>query len=319
MLVDIGIAVLLDWLIGDPPNWPHPVRFIGWLISNLEKMIRRFFGNLYVGGFVLAFLTVTIVVMLYTITAMISHPYFLKILNIYLLYTCLACKCLKDEAIKVKKLIESNQIEASRKELGYLVGRDTDNLTEKQVLRGILETVSENTVDGILAPLFYMFLGSLILGTNVSMAVVFALIYKSVNTLDSMVGYMQAPYREIGMISAKTDDVLNFIPARLGALFMLFAGFLLRYNVKEGFKIMKRDHGNHKSPNCGYPESVTAGLLGIQLGGTNVYFGQEVYKPTLGDKHRDFDAMDIDRSVRIMYGSEGLLFLMGVALNLLIL
>lgn len=314
MLVNIGIAVLLDWLVGDPPNWPHPVRFIGWLISKFEKIIRRFSNNLYVGGFVLMFLTVSTVVALYTLAASICHPYFLKILDIYLLYTCLACKCLKDEAIKVKHLIQSNQIEASRKELSYLVGRDTDTLTEEQVLRGIIETVSENTVDGILAPLFYMLVGSLFVFNGLSLTVVLALIYKSVNTLDSMVGYMQAPYKEIGMISAKTDDLLNFIPARLGAVFMLLAGVILKLNFKNGFDMMVRDHKNHKSPNCGYPESVTAGLLGIQLGGTNVYFGEQVYKPTIGNKLRTFEVMDIDKSVKVMYVSESLLLLWGILL-----
>ena len=314
MLVNIGIAVLLDWLVGDPPNWPHPVRFIGWLISNFEKLVRRFSKNLYVGGFVLMFLTVSTVLTLYVLVASVCHPYFLKILNIYLLYTCLACKCLKDEAIKVKKLIQSDQIEASRKELSYLVGRDTDTLTEEQVLRGIIETVSENTVDGILAPLFYMIVGSLFVFNGISLAVILALLYKSVNTLDSMVGYMQAPYREIGMISAKTDDLLNFIPARVGAVLMLLAGIFLRLNFRNGFKMMIRDHGNHKSPNCGYPESVTAGLLGIQLGGTNVYFGEQVYKPTIGEKIRAFKVVDIDKSVKIMYVSESILLLLGVFL-----
>ncbi|GAU77342.1 adenosylcobinamide-phosphate synthase CbiB [Fusibacter sp. 3D3] len=314
MLVNIGIAVLLDWLVGDPPNWPHPVRFIGWLIRNFEKLIRRFSKNLYVGGFILMILTVSTVLSLYMFAASVCHPYFFRILNIYLLYTCLACKCLKDEAVKVKQLIQSNQIEASRKELSYLVGRDTDTLTEEQVLRGIIETVSENTVDGILAPLFYMLVGSLFTFNGISMAVAFALIYKSVNTLDSMVGYMQAPYKEIGMISAKTDDLLNFMPARLGAVFMLAAGAVLKLNAKKGFIIMVRDHQNHKSPNCGYPESVTAGLLGIQLGGTNIYFGEQVYKPTIGDRLRAFEVADIDKSVQVMYVSEIILLLLGLLL-----
>ncbi|WP_207736374.1 adenosylcobinamide-phosphate synthase CbiB [Fusibacter ferrireducens] len=318
MLVDIGIAVLLDWLVGDPPNWPHPVRFIGWLISTFEKQIRRFSSNLYIGGFVLMILTVSSVVALYALAVSVCHPYFLRILNIYLLYTCLACKCLKDEAFKVKNLIQKNQVEASRKELSYLVGRDTETLTVEQVLRGIIETVSENTVDGILAPLFYMLVGSLFVYNNISFAVVFALIYKSVNTLDSMVGYVQAPYKEIGMISAKTDDLLNFIPARIGAIFMLMAGAVLKLNFKNGLNVMMRDHRNHKSPNCGYPESVTAGLLDIQLGGTNVYFGETVYKPTIGDKLRDFDVVDIDKSVKVMYVSESILLLLGILLTVLV-
>ncbi len=312
MLINIGTAVILDWLIGDPPSWPHPIRFIGWIISTYEKWIRRFFKNLYVGGAFLMILTVLTVLGIYAIAAAIIHPYFFRLINIYLLYTCLACKCLGDEAKKVKRLIVEDKLEDSRKELGYLVGRDTDNLTVEQVLRGIIETVSENTVDGILAPLFYMILGAIVdfkLQTNgFSVAVVTAMIYKSVNTLDSMVGYMQAPYREIGCVSAKTDDVLNWIPARVGAIIMVIAGGFLRLDFMSGIKMVIRDHGNHKSPNCGYPEAATAGLLGIQLGGTNIYFGQSVYKPTIGDAIRAFEVKDIDSSIRIMYLSEVILF-----------
>ena len=313
MLIDICVAVLLDWLIGDPPNWPHPVRFIGWLISAYEKLVRRFFKNLYLGGWFLLAATILTVLAFYMLAGLIFHPILFRILNIYLLYTAIACRCLKDEALKVKRLIEEERLEESRKELSYLVGRSTEALDKKQVLRGIIETVSENTVDGILAPIFYMIIGSFF-----GIPAIFALCYKAVNTLDSMIGYIQEPYKEIGFASAKTDDVLNFIPARIGAMLMLLAGAIVGLNFKEGLKVVLRDHANHKSPNCGYPEAATAGLLGIQLGGNNVYFGEIVKKPTIGDFIKELSTSDIDYSVKVMYVSEILMILAGSLLLYLI-
>jgi adenosylcobinamide-phosphate synthase len=180
------------------------------------------------------------------------------------------------------------------------------------VLRGIIETVSENTIDGILAPLFYM-----LIGAPFGLSVYFAVAYKVINTLDSTIGYMQAPYKEIGFVSAKIDDLANYIPARLGAILMLVAGGLVKQDLKNGWYILKRDCRNHKSPNCGFPEAVTAGLLRIQLGGTNTYFGEVVVKPTIGDAVKTLETTDIEKSIRVLYVAEVLLMLLAIVINLL--
>jgi len=305
----ILLAIVIDWIFGDPYTWPHPVRFFGWWIRTLESFVRTFFHNLYGGGAVLLVLALAMPLAVLAVLNNILPTPFVIVLNVYLLYASLAAKCLKDEAMKVKKLIDADALEASKKELGYLVGRDTNNLTKTQVLRGIIETVSENTVDGILAPLFYMLLGS-----PFGLSVYFVIAYKIINTLDSTIGYLQAPYKEIGYCSAKLDDLANYIPARIGAIMMLIAGIFLRLDVKNGFKIMLRDHGNHKSPNCGYPEATTAGLLNIQLGGTNTYFGEVVVKPTIGDMNRPLSTDDIVASVKLIYVSEVILFILGALL-----
>ena len=307
MLNVILLAIVLDWILGDPYTWPHPVRFFGWWIRKLESFVRNNFKNLYRGGAVLLILALAMPLVFLVLFNRILPSSFVMVINIYLLYASLAAKCLKDEAIKVKKLIDADALEASKKELGYLVGRDTNNLTKPQVLRGIIETVSENTVDGILAPLFYMLLGS-----PFGLSVYFVIAYKIINTLDSTIGYLQAPYKEIGYCSAKLDDIVNYIPARLGAGMMLMAGFLLNLDVKNGLKMMLRDHGNHKSPNCGYPEATTAGLLNIQLGGTNTYFGEVVVKPTIGDPNKELCTDDITASVKLIYVSEVVLFILGI-------
>jgi adenosylcobinamide-phosphate synthase len=308
----IILAVLLDWLIGDPPTWPHPVRIFGWWIRKLEKFTRATFHNLYTGGFFVWSMAVIVPLLLLYVLSLVLPVFLWKIISVYLLFTSLAAKCMKDEAYKVKRLLDNDALTASQKELGYLVGRDTANLTKPQVLRGIIETVSENTVDGILAPLFYM-----LVGAPFGLSVYFAVAYKVINTLDSTIGYMQAPYREIGFFSAKMDDIVNYIPARIGALFMLIAGGLLGQRFGNGWRILKRDCRNHKSPNCGFPEAVTAGLLAIQLGGTNTYFGEVVVKPTIGDAMNELDSEDITKSIRVLYAAESLLMLMAIVVNLL--
>jgi adenosylcobinamide-phosphate synthase len=301
-IIIICVAVILDRIFGDPINIPHPIIFIGKLISKLEKIIRKSNIPLKVGGFLLLIFTIIPTVAVITIILFISgwiHPYVKDVVTIYLLYTSLAAKCLKDEVEKVKSALVQDDIELSRKQLSYLVGRDTTYLTKDEIIRGAIETTAENTVDGILAPLIYIGIGFLF-----NMPVQFVFIYKAVNTLDSMVGYMQSHYKEIGYASAKTDDLLNYIPARIGSFFMLLAGGVLGYDIINGFKILKRDRNNHKSPNCGYPESTVAGLLNIQIGGTNTYFNEVVVKPTIGDAIEKLDVIHITQSNKIMYVSE---------------
>lgn len=297
------LAVALDFILGDPHSWPHPIVFIGRMIGRYEKLIRKQSRlSLKAGGFLLAGLSVV------TVAAVISLILFFAgfaglwaefAISAYLIYTSLAARCLRDEAVKVYNSLGNSDMEESRKLLSYLVGRDTQSLDEKGVTRAVAETVAENTIDGVLAPMFYLLLG-FILGFPVQAV----FIYKTVNTLDSMVGYIQEPYREIGFASAKLDDLLNFVPARIGGAIMLLAGLFLGYDFKSGARILIRDRKNHKSPNCAYPEAAVAGLLGIRLGGTNTYFGQTLVKPTIGDAKREIEAEDIKRTCAIMYASQ---------------
>ncbi|MGX8797542.1 adenosylcobinamide-phosphate synthase CbiB [Fusibacter sp. JL298sf-3] len=311
-MIQILFGIGLDSLIGDPPNWPHPVRFIGWAIKQLEKVVRRGFKNLYVGGFFLLVLTWGVTLAPLVALKAIAPPFFYFIVQLYLAYSLLATKCLADEGMKVQRVLQSGDLAASRKALSWLVGRDTTSLTESEVTAGAVETVAENTIDGTLAPLFYMVVGA-VFGDPILPLI----LYKATNTLDSMVGYIQPPYKEIGYCSAKMDDLLNYVPARLGAVLMLFSGALCGLDFRNGLKVLVRDRRNHKSPNCGYPEAAIAGLLNIRLGGTHTYFGQVLVKPTLGDDNRPIEPMDITRAVRVLRISQwviaaGLLVAMGL-------
>ncbi|MGL5694785.1 MAG: adenosylcobinamide-phosphate synthase CbiB [Peptostreptococcaceae bacterium] len=297
-ILSIYIGYITDLIIGDPYSFPHPVRYIGKLIKYVEKKVRkvaRTDKDLKIGGFVLWFFTV---IPTYLITYLIVklssfNIYVFLFVNSLIIYTTLATKCLKDEAVKIYKVLKSGDIEKSRVQLSYIVGRDTEHLDEQEIIRATVETVAENTVDGIIAPMFYAFIG----GAPLAMA------YKAINTLDSTVGYKNEKYLHLGYASAKIDDIANYIPARITVLLMSIGSIMLGYNYKNCAKIAVRDRKNHKSPNCAYPEGAVAGALGIQLGGTNIYFGEEVYKPTIGDKDRDIESEDIIRTNRIMYAT----------------
>ena len=228
--------------------------------------------------------------------------------NPILIYTTLATKCLKDEAVKIYKVLKTGDLEKSRIQLSYIVGRDTTNLSEKEIVRATVETVAENTVDGIIAPLFYGFIG----GAPLAMA------YKAINTLDSTVGYKNDKYYYLGYASAKIDDIANYIPARLGVILLSLGSLFVGFNFKNALKIGIRDRKNHKSPNCAFSEGAVAGALGIQLGGTNVYFGKEVYKPTIGDKNREIEIEDIVRTNKIMYSSSIISIIIFTALYYLV-
>ena len=297
-LLSIYTGYALDLIIGDPYSFPHPVRYIGKLISIVEKQIRKITSSdkgLKIAGFFLWFIVVgatfgitTLVLQLFKFNKL---AYF--IVNTILIYTTLATKCLKDESVKIYKVLKTGDLEKSRIQLSYIVGRDTTNLNEKEIVRATVETVAENTVDGIIAPLFYGFIG----GAPLAMA------YKAVNTLDSTVGYKNDKYYYLGFASAKIDDIANYIPARLGVILLPLGSLFTGFNFKDALKLGIRDRKNHKSPNCAFSEGAVAGALGIQLGGTNVYFGKEVYKPTIGDKTREIEIEDIVRTNKIMYSS----------------
>ena len=301
-VIILALAVLLDLIFGDPYHIPHPVTYIGKAIRAVEKRIRRSGMPLKLGGFLLLLLMVTGVYgslsfLLYLVN--LVHPLLKDLVTIYLLYTSLAAKCLRVEVIKVYHALKENNLEESRRFISYLVGRDTKMLDSNEITRAAVETTAESTVDGVLSPLFYIGLG-MFLGIPVQMV----FLYKTVNTLDSMVGYIQEPYKDIGFFSAKTDDILNYIPARLSSILMLIAGAILGYDLNNGIKILRRDRRNHKSPNCAYPEGVVAGLLNIQLGGTNTYFNEILVKPTIGDANQPLAISHIVSAIKIMYGSE---------------
>lgn len=296
IILKIWIAYLLDLILGDPYWFPHPVRFIGKYITFIENKIYSL-KNKKVWGGVLAFIVIFSTVVLSYYIARIS-----EFLEIFFLYTTLATKSLGAEGIKVYKILKSGDLQKAQKELSYLVSRDTGEMDEIQVVRSTMETIAENSVDGIIAPMFYAFLGSFIVIDGVSMALPLAMGYKAVNTLDSMVGYKNDKYIDFGMVSAKVDDFFNFIPARLSGLIIIpIATFLLGMGIKKPLKIFFRDRKNHSSPNSGHPEAVFAGAIGVQFGGKTKYFGKYFEKPTIGNKSKEFECEDIKKCYKIMF------------------
>lgn len=293
-------SVILDFIFGDPYWLYHPIIFIGNIIKIYEKVIRRILNN-KIGGLFLTVSTVFTVVFILNLLLIIKdfNLIIYYIINIFLMYTAIAAKSLKVEALKVYFSLKNNKLVEARNYLSYIVSRDTNKLTVEEVIKGTVETVSENNIDGVLAPMFYIFIG-LFFGYPVHAVY----IYKTINTLDSMVGYTTDYYKDIGFFSAKLDDILNFIPARIGSLIMLIAGGLLKYDFMRGYLIFIRDRLAHKSPNSGHPEAVVSGLLNVKLGGSNTYFGKKVFKPTIGDNIKKLEPFDIVRTCRIMYLSQ---------------
>lgn len=299
-------AIFLDLLIGDPYSFPHPVRLMGHLIEFETKIIRRFSSSstqLQLGGIIIVIGNMILSFLIPYVILIFTEGWLHFILKIYLLYTCISAKMLAYEALQVKKALQQSLV-AGRKRVGYIVGRDTAELTEEEVIKATIETVAENTSDGIIAPLFYYVL----------LSVPGAMMYKMINTMDSMIGYKNEEFIDIGKFPALIDDVFNFIPARLTALIMLLANASME-SSENAFKIVRRDHGNHSSPNAGYPESAVAGLLGIQLGGGHMYFGEYVEKPTIGDETRPVKLKDIDRTNKIMYRTFGFFVVIYVLLH----
>ena len=296
----------LDCLLGDPLSAAHPVVLMGKLISFLENQLRPRFPKTPQGertaGTIMA-LTVLLVSagvgLLLLLLAWRIHPWVYLILSSFLCWQCFAARCLMTEAKKVVTCLEQQGLGAGRRQVSMLVGRDTENLTEEQVVKAAVETVAENTSDGVVAPLFWMALFGAVGG----------LFYKAVNTMDSMVGYKNDRYLHFGRFAAKFDDVVNFIPARLSALAMIASAFLLRLDGQNAWRIWRRDRRNHASPNSAQPESACAGALRVQLGGSASYFGKLYEKPTIGDPIRPIERGDVDRACQLLYGTSVLLLL----------
>ncbi len=294
--LELSSAYLADWIFGDPRNFPHPVKLIGRMIHFLESkwlkegdspLKQRFRGGM------LAILIVTGAG--FTTWAIIRmagwiHLFLSFIVTVFLAYTTLATRNLYDEVNKVMKSLEQGNLDRARKEVGFLVSRDTDHLDEKGICRALIETVSENTSDGIVAPLFYLAIG----GPPLAMA------YKALNTLDSMVGYKNDRYRYFGWASARADDLANFIPARITALLFILASLVLRKNYKSAWKVARRDGRKNASPNSGYPEAAVAGALGIRLGGENFYFGKRMDKPHIGEETKPIRLKEVRESLHLM-------------------
>lgn len=284
-LLPFTLGYALDLLVGDPAIIPHPVRGVGLLISKSESILRRNEKFLYFKGVILFLIVVSIS---YIIPKIILH--FIPVIEFFLIFQILATKSLYTETNKVYKALKNGDITLAKKELSYLVTRDCEDMEVEDIVRSTIETISENIVDGITSPLFYSLLGGAPLG--------FA--YKGVNTLDSMVGYKNSKYIKFGFFSAKMDDFINYIPARITSIFIIFSSFILRYNYKESFLVFLRDRKNHASPNSGYAESPVAGALGIELGGKVSYFGIQYSKPTMGNNNRAPVLDDIKKSHKIM-------------------
>ncbi|EKY4025724.1 TPA: cobalamin biosynthesis protein [Listeria innocua] len=307
------ISFILDFILGDPYSWPHPIKAIGNFIQLLTNALRKIFHgkSLYFAGGLLFILTVGMTgivswLILY-ISAKIAFWLYVA-LFIYLGYTTLAMTCLAKEARKIQRTLADGDLEAARVQVGMIVGRDTDKLTAEQISKATIETVAENTADGVIAPLFYLFIGGPVL----------ALMYKAVNTLDSMVGYKNEKYRAIGFVSAKMDDLANFIPARLSWFFLVIASFILKYDGRTAWRIGLRDRKNHTSPNCAYPEGAVAGALGITLGGTHEYFGETVVKPTIGSGTKAVTQKEISQTIHLLYTASIIAFLIFISIHLIL-
>lgn len=293
----------LDLVFGDPYFLPHPIRFIGLLISSLEKLLRNIFpktdkGELAAGA-VLAVLTCVAVLAVSSgilWLAGLVNIWFKRIVQLLFCYQIFACKSLKVESMKVYEPIEAGDLSESRKRLSMIVGRDTENLDFEGITKAVVETVAENTSDGVIGPMLFMLIGGAPL----------AFVYKAINTMDSMIGYKNDKYLYFGRAAARLDDLVNLIPARITGLAMVAVSAPCGLDGKNAVKIFRRDRKNHSSPNSAHPESACAGALGVQLGGDACYFGKRYAKQTIGDALRPVEKEDIKRACRLMYASSAL-------------
>lgn len=302
-VVSLTAGFLLDLLFGDPACIPHPIRGMGRTIGWCEKTVRSWSGGSQkrqlVGGILLVLANLLFWGMFSfgICTAAYRMNRYLGIaVESFLCFQLLAAKSLKSESMKVYHALKNGTLEDARRAVSMIVGRDTQNLTEEGVTKAAVETVAENLADGVIAPLFYMALGGAFFGY----------LYKTVNTMDSMIGYKDEKYLYIGRAAAKLDDICNYIPARLSALLMVLSCPFCGLDARGAWRMWRRDGRNHASPNSAQTEAAAAGALGILLAGDAWYFGKLYQKKTIGEKRREVVVGDIVKVNRLMYISSGL-------------
>ena len=337
-LICLGAGFLLDMLLGDPYCLPHPVRWIGSLIGFLDRHLRRESDSPRQRRYKGLCLVILMLLICGSVTFMglfllyHIHRAVGVIAESILCYQMLSMKCLKTESTKVYQALQAGDVEQARKAVSMIVGRDTERLDEAGIARAAVETVAENTSDGVIAPMFYLVLGGGVLGV----------LYKTINTMDSMIGYKNEKYLDFGRYASKLDDIANYIPSRLAALMMIAGTAICRcfhalkrsvknrhpsacgkkgrrredhsiYNIQNAWKIYRRDRYNHASPNSAQTESACAGALGLRLAGEAWYFGRKVEKPYIGDALRAVEAEDIRRANRLLYATSVLMWILCMA------
>ena len=286
-------AYILDLVLGDPPRWPHPVRWIGKISQFWEGIIYRptvWAGIVFwsvVMGTVTA-LTLALIYVLYLFPGPAAAP-----IEAYLIYACLATRSLHLESRLVEEALVLGNLAEARRRLSSIVGRETDHLTTEEVRRATIETVAENLSDGVVAPMFY----------GVLLGVPGMILYKGVNTLDSMVGYRNERYIAFGRVPARADDILNYLPSRLTALLMACVATILKMDGAGALRIIRRDAQKASSPNAGWPEAAMAGVLNVRLGGPSIYSGRLVQKSLIGDPAHSLGENDYVRAIRLLYGT----------------
>lgn len=286
-------ALALDAAIGDPPNFPHPVRYIGAFAAWTEDRARALLKDEYLAGAMSAFCVTGVAAgaaYLVTKGARAVHPLLGDLASVLIMYSCFAARDLADHSMRAHDALESGDIEGARRAAGMMVGRDTANLEETEIVRAVVESVAENTSDGVTAPLFYA----------VAAGPVGAVFYKAANTLDSMFGYKNERYEKFGFVSAKLDDALNYVPARLTAAVVTVAADLTGMNMKGAAEMLVRDGRKHPSPNSGLCEAAMAGAMNVRLGGVNYYAGKESVKPYLGEPVEELRRKHIRKANRLM-------------------
>lgn len=309
------VGFCLDAVLGDPENITHPVVCIGRLISAIEKLFRKVFPDTSAGKRLAGLILWSVVVLIswgipwavLKAFGLIS-PWMRFAAECIMCWQILAARSLEKETMKVYHRLSDGDIPGARKAVSMVVGRDTEKLDGKGITRAAVETVAENTSDGIVAPMLFTAFGGAPLG----------FLYKAVNTMDSMLGYTEEPFKDIGFVPAKADDVFNYIPARITAMLLLAAGGILRMDVRNGWNIFKRDRSKHASPNAGQTESVCAGLMRIQLGGNAYYHGVLHEKATFGEALREIEIEDIPKACRLMWIASAVSLVMCIGISVFV-
>lgn len=304
-------AFMLDIILGDPHWLPHPVRWIGRAVYFIETGLRKTGLPLRLSAVLLTFIVVSTTLALSFSAILFAYRFSDPagfIISVIIMYTTLSTRSLYDESMKVYTDLRNNNLIAARNNLSMIVGRDTDHLDSGEVIRGAVETIAENSVDGVISPLFYAMIGGPAL----------AIAYKAINTLDSMVGYKNDKYIDLGWASARLDDLANYIPARISGFLIPIAALLCGKGLRSSVITVLRDRNNHPSPNSGIPEAAVAGALGVQLGGVNYYQGVPSSRPFIGELRHNFSEGHITGANRIMIVSSILMLLTGSIILLML-